>query len=185
MHNVVYFDYKADTDEKKITRDVLEYVNSSGDCYGTNSVEFNRHNIFNDREQAIEWIAENDHQWYGGFAVKYYDFTGVSSKRVDELNQRLSETIASKQEYIKNHSVLNRKATYIGCPNCGSHLSRKHLKTNFCPLCHTDLRAETTQERIKKYESKEKEIQKLIQAEKLKKKSKAKVKWLVKFEYHS
>ena len=185
MHNIVYLDYNEDKDLKKITRDVLEYVNTSGDCYGTDRVTFLHETICSNRDEAIEYISDRDRDWYGGYAVKYYDFNNVSSKRIDELEQRHVDTIKSKQEYIKKHAVTNRTAAYIGCPKCGSRLSKKYLHNDYCPLCRADLRPESTQERIKKYEAKEKEILQLIKAEKLKHKSKAKVKWLVKFEYHS
>ena len=54
-----------------------------------------------------------------------------------------------------------------------------------CPLCRADLRSKTTLEKIKWYEDKIADYRKRIEAEKMKQKKNAKVKWLVKYEFHT
>jgi transcription initiation factor IIE alpha subunit len=81
--------------------------------------------------------------------------------------------------------VKNQKAAYIGCPNCGSKLNKERLRSEYCPLCNGDLRAVSTLERIESYKKRIADYEAKIKEERLKRKNKAEIKWLVKFEYHS
>lgn len=88
-------------------------------------------------------------------------------------------------EYMHQHSVSALKASYIGCPKCGSKLAKEYLSGEYCPLCRTDLRSKTKQETLAKYQEKSKAIIKAIQAEEEKQRRNRKVRWLIKYEYHS
>ena len=96
----------------------------------------------------------------------------------------MAEFKKSKSEYIKEHSVKNFQAKHIGCLKCGSKLNKDFLNYDKCPLCGTDLRSKTTLEKIKWFDEKIKDYQNRIETEKRKQKSKAKIKWLIKYEYH-
>ena len=185
MHNISYRTFDVKTSRQDISNKVLYIVNHSGDRYGTDRVTFHENRIFNNEEEAREWIHEHD-GFYAGIAVKFYDYSDVKpTAKIDELEARLKENLKKKAEYISAHSVKTFKAQFIGCQCCGSKLSRERILGEMCPLCRTDLRAGSTLERIKGFDVKHKEICDKIKAENQKQQDRAKVKWLVKFEYHS
>ena len=76
------------------------------------------------------------------------------------------------------------KAAYVGCSSCGSRLNKEKLRGEKCPLCGTDLRSQSTLDRLKALRSKHLEIMSQLEDERCKDKNKATIKWLVKFEYH-
>lgn len=185
MHNILYRTFCEKTSRREITDCVLKIVANNGDRYGTERVTFHENNIFNNEDEAREWIHAHD-GFYAGIAVKFYDFSAVkNTAKIDELEARLKENLKKKAEYISAHSVKTFKAQFIGCQCCGSKLNREKLLGEMCPLCRTDLRAESTLERIRSFDAKHKEICAKIKAERQKQQDKAKVQWLVKFEYHS
>ena len=185
MHNILYRTYPETLTKERIENEVIDKVNHSGDGYGTDHITFYSA-ICENYDAAREYISGIDKDFYGGYAVKYYDFSGVKdSKKVDELKAKLDELHKKREEYINSHRVQNQKAAYIGCPDCGSKLNRERLRSQHCPLCGRDLRAISTLERIVSFDKRIKEAKEKIEAERTKQKSKAKIMWLVKFEYHS
>jgi hypothetical protein len=186
MHNGCYREFPENTPKQKMVDYVLEIVARSGDGYGTDRIKFFDDPICDNSEAAQKFIEERDRDFYGGYAVRYYDFSKVKdNKKVEELRKKINETIAKENEFVAAHSVKNQKAVLIGCAGCGSKLSREHLRGNRCPLCHSDLRSASTLERIESYEKRIAGYQSQIDQEKLKDKKKANIMWLVKFEYHS
>lgn len=185
MHNICYMTFKKETTLRQMTDEVLTAVSENGDRYGTQSVT-QLSGICKDRDAAEQRIAEHDTGWYGGFAVQYYDFSKVKeSAAAAKLRQRVQEQNAKKVAYMQSHSVKLQKADYIGCKGCGSKLRREKLRGELCPLCGKDLRAPSTLERIKAMEDKQNELERQYIAAKHKDTSKAEVRWLVKYEYHS
>ena len=186
-HNIMYFTYSAKTSERAIEKEVVDYVHSHGDRYGTEKVKFIDFKVFENEDKARDYIEnELKNDWYQGYAVKFYDYSKVkSTKKIEEFEEKIRETFVKKNEFISSHSIKNFKAAYIGCSNCGSKLSKKHLSSNICPVCKKDLRAESTLERIAGFDKRIEQYTAKIQQEKSKLKDKAEVKWLVKFEYHS
>ena len=186
MHNIMYFIFSEKMSANAIEKKVFEFVHSNGDGCGTDRVKFVDYKIFENEEKARDYIKSLANDWYQGYAVKFYDYSKVkNTKKIDELEAKIKETLDKKNEYVSAHSIKNFKASYVGCSKCGSKLSREYLKGNRCPLCGSDLRAESTLERIASFDKRIKEYNAKIQQEKTKQKDKAEVKWLVKFEYHS
>lgn len=184
MHNILYRTFGEKTPRNEITRTVLRIVQSNGDRYGTESVNF-YDRVFNNEDEAREWIDKND-GFYKGIAVKVYDFSAVkNTQKIDDLQARIAENERKRSEYIKAHSVKSFKSQFIGCQCCGSKLNKDRLRNDRCPLCLTDLRAESTLERIKSFDAKRKDLEAKIAIERQKQKDKAQIVWLVKFEYHS
>jgi len=184
-HAIMHHSYPATWTLKQVTDDVMEYVKHNGDRYGTDRVRVPTEQIFDTYQDAEEYIAKVDKHDYDGIAVKYLDFTGVEdSKKITEYRAKIAELVQKKNEYIKAHSVHAQKAAYIGCSCCGSKLNKDRLRGERCPLCCTDLRAASTLERIASFDTRVSEYDKKITQERLKQKKKAKIKWLVKFEYH-
>ena len=75
-------------------------------------------------------------------------------------------------------------STFIGCKNCESRLSRKHLRTNACPVCGRDLRPEYLMKSIEAARTKMNRARDAA-ADYLRKKAKKEAYWLVKIEYHT
>jgi hypothetical protein len=184
-HAIEYNTYSATWTMKQIAADVLECVKHQGDHYGTDKVRFPTDKVFDTCEEARKYINANDKGWYDGIAVKFLDFDEVKdSEKIKELRAKIADTIQKKNEYIAAHSVKAQKATYIGCQSCGSKLNKEKLRGERCPLCQHDLRAASTLDRILSFDKRIEEYNKKINQELLKQKKNAKVKWLVKYEYH-
>ena len=186
MHNIIYWTYPEKTSFSKIENEVVKYVYSHGDRYGTDRISLLSTKPFDNENEAKNYINEMDRDFYGGYAVKFYDYSKVkNTKKIDELKAKLDEISKKRDEYISTHHVKDFKASLIGCAKCGSKLSKQHLKSDKCPVCSADLRAESTLERIASFDNRIKEHQEKITQETQKQKDKAEIKWLVKFEYHS
>lgn len=186
MHNIIHWTYPEKTSINKIESDVVNYVHTHGDRYGTDRIVMLSNKPFDNEKQAKSYIDEMDRDFYGGYAVKFYDYSNAKkTKKIDELKAKLLELSKNRDEYISAHHVKEFKASFIGCAKCGSKLSRQHLISDKCPVCRNDLRAESTLERIASFEKRIKECKEKIQQEIEKQKDKANIKWLVKFEYHS
>ena len=78
------------------------------------------------------------------------------------------------EKYIKAHSIHKRTSKYVGCPECGSRLNLGYIRGEKCPLCGTDLRPESSIEKIKWHDKKASECAKKYKQEF----------WLAKIEYH-
>lgn len=185
MHNIIYLTYPEKTDKNKIEKDVIKYVKSHGDRYGTDSIRF-LYDVFENEEEARAHIDDIDKGFYDGYGAKFYDYSSVKeTKKINELKSKLAEILHTQSVYIDTHHVKNFKASFIGCSKCGSKLNRQHLTCDKCPVCHNDLRAESTLERIANFKKRAQECQEKIMQETQKQKNKAEIKWLIKFEYHS
>lgn len=182
MHQVIFKSFSEKTSISEINNYVEKYVNSHGDRYGTTRVNVLDNVTYGNYDEAYDKIISARNSFYEGWAVKFYDCSNVTpTKRVNELMEKKAETERNREAYIDAHSIRTFKANLIGCQKCGSKLKKDFLKTNQCPVCHSDLRSETTLETIKKYDARIANYKKIIAEEK---KKQAKVMWLVKFEYH-
>lgn len=171
--------------KQEISDKVLTKVRNSGDGYGTNKIQFPTEKIFDTEQMALDYIDEIDTDFYGGYAVRFYDYTNVKpSAKIEELRKKIVENHVKKNEYIAEHSVRKQKAAYIGCQECGSKLNKLKLKGEHCPLCFADLRSATVLNRIAGFDKKKEDLCNKIEVEQVKYKNKADVNWLVKYEYH-
>ncbi len=142
--------------------------------------------IQDDYETACKKINEIvGEKSYYDVAVRYYDTNKAKkTKKIETLEQRISNLLDKKSEYIKEHSVTLQQATLIGCKNCGSKIAKKFLHSEFCPVCRKDLRSETVIKRITKFDEDCKSLRQTIAEEKRKKKTECPVMWAVKVEVH-
>lgn len=184
-HCIMHNTYPSTWTLKQVQADVVEYVRHNGDRYGTNSVRVPTEKVFDTHAEAEAYIEKVDRHDYDGIAVKFLDFSNVKdTAKIEGLRAKIRETVQKQNDYIASHSVKKQKAAYIGCSSCGSKLNKEKLRGERCPLCNTDLRAKSTLERIASFHAKVEEYDKKIVQEQLKQKKKAKVMWLVKYEYH-
>lgn len=185
-HNIEYYDYKENTDKKKIQADLDTYVEhctwQEGGS-GTGGIRWVDH-ICKDYDEAQKWIEQHDKGWYDCLAVKYYSPLSEKTKKIEELNARIQETYKTYTMRDSTIYVKTRTSEFIGCSNCKSKLASKFLRTNFCPVCRADLRPETI---LKSIEAAKVKWQNAQQAKKdyVDKHSKKEVRWLVKIEYHT
>lgn len=186
MHQCIKDTFNGKKTKREITDSVLAKVRNSGDGYGTECIFFPTDKIFDTEEKAVDFIDDYcGDKFYAGCAVKFYDYTNVkSTAKIIELRNKISENNKKKIEYIKQNSVKNQKAAYIGCRSCGSKLNKDKLRGESCPLCYSDLRSATVLNRINGFDKKKDELLSKIETEQIKQKKKAEIKWLVGYEYH-
>lgn len=196
-HVIEHRSYPENVDRAKVEAEWNYYVSmecwqegSSGLANPIRWLGERPEHICDSYEEAEEYLSKHDKGWYDQLAVRYRDTVITDApKSIIELRKRIANEQAKLTSYADAHSVLTFKAEYIGCPVCGSKLSRKHLSGNICPLCRAELRSKTTIETIDRYRSKIKKLQADLAAEETRLQQKmaktAKIKWLVKIEYHS
>lgn len=184
-HTISYEVFTDGTPKEAMRETVLNIVHNSGDRYGTERIDF-FDAIHEDQDAAEKWIEAHDRNGsYRGIAVRFYDYSGIKpTKKMLEIQAKVQETRQKAAAYAKEHSVKTFKATYVGCPHCGSRLKRELLWGEQCPLCRKDLRSNTTLTQIKKYEDKIQDLWAKHKKESQKDKKNAKICWLVKYEYH-
>ena len=189
-HEIRHLEYAESTDKKVISADANKIAVRDGDYHsGLNSPIRFLDPICEDRERAYEYIQSHDRGWYDQLAVRFRVYPKCEpTKTLLTLKEREQKEREKRVAYEIAHSVSSFKVEYIGCPHCGSKLKRTLLRSNSCPLCHTELRSKTTMDTLKRYEDNIKSLSKQILEEerKINKKNekKAKVMWLVKIEYH-
>lgn len=145
---------------------------------------------FDSYDEAMEYIDKIDSGWYDQIAVKYRDYSNIKpTKAYENLIEKRVKSIQKVRELNDTFYFQNAKVQNIGCKNCGSKLSLKYLRTNYCPLCKTDLRPESAIKRIETAKTNakkaEKELEKAKKELERKQVKQAKIKWLVKVEYHT
>lgn len=122
---------------------------------------------------------------YADFAVRFYDVGAVKkTKKLESLEKRHSEMVRKHVEYEAEHSVMMQKAVQIGCKTCGSKITKSYLKSESCPICGKDLRADCILKRLDKFYEDEKTLKALCRAEEQKSLSKAPIKWCYKVEVY-
>lgn len=169
-HSISHYTRKVTT-KKDLQAFIDEITENAYDPQETSSYHGNLtvhdKTIYKNYDEALQAIESYDNGWYDDHIVQYWGISTEGQKKVQEMNKK-------RDEYINAHSIHLRSSKYVGCQGCGSKLYLGYIKGEKCPLCQTDLRPESTIEKIKWYDKKAKEI-----AEKYKAKF-----WLAKIEYH-
>lgn len=185
MHQILYQSYPVEMAKSDIRNDVKTTVEHSGDRYGTENVVFYSDVPLESEEAAHKFISEHDKGWYAGLAVRYYNFDHVEdSAKAREICNRMQDCLDKKRAYAEAHSVKHFKAAFVGCVKCGSKVAKDYIRAERCPVCGNMFRSETTANKLQLFDEKYKELDKKLERERMKQKNKAKVMWLVKFEYH-
>ena len=201
-HEVRYEIYDENVDKEYVQSYGDEYVSHEGwqeGCTGLHKKIRWIDHICDTDEEAWAYIEQHDSGWYDQLAVKFRDTSNIpkNSATKDKLVRQIDSYKAKKDEYDKAHSIVNQKATFISCPCCKSKLAkdylisnRSHIMREGCPVCNVnDIRAEYILKQLKVFQDRIDKWQKELKEEerRLAKKvaRKAKVKWLVKIEYHT
>lgn len=188
MHNIEYYTFqenvKRDYVQKKLDARVrLETVQEGG--HGIEPIRWlDKEPICKDYDSAQELIAKRDRKWYDQLAVRYYEpERGFNDKKLEELHRKTAVALTA---YREKDCVWAKglKAEFVGCKKCGSKIKREYINTNRCPVCHAELRPETTLNAVKAAETKWKKAQAAENSYRLDH-SKKSVMWMVKIEYHT
>ena len=186
MHNIHYIVEAENVNRTKVMDSIVAQARRDGDGYASKMTWHDNTPPLSSEEAARKWIDEKDNGWYDDHAVKFYDYTNVEkSAKIKQYENKIEELKQASKEYEKAHSVHSFKAQYIGCPKCGSKLNKDCFTGERCPLCHTELRSETTTSKLNWYREQILKLKVKIEEEQVKSKKKAKVMWLIKYEYHS
>ena len=200
-HEVHYGIYDENVDKKEVQSywdDYAMHEDWQEGCSGlANKIRWIDH-ICDTKEEAEQYIEQHDKGWYDQLAVKFRDDSEIpkNSALKDKLVKQIASYRAKKEVYDKAHSIANQKAAFISCPYCKSKLAKDYIISNnrirkeCCPVCNAnDIRAEYVLKQLKAFQDKIDKWQKELKEEerRLAKKvaCKAKVKWLVKIEYHT
>lgn len=181
IHHIVV-DEKVD--RNSVMADIQEIARRDGDGYCSRLNWRDNLAPFSSKAEAEMFVESFDGR-YEDIAVRFYDYSGATkTSKIAECETKITELVNAKKEYIAEHSVRKFQAKFIGCQKCGSKIAKDYLRGESCPVCSKDLRAESTLKKISWYGVKIAELYERIEIEKMKQKNKAKIKWLVKFEYH-
>lgn len=186
MHALHWIVEEENVNRTAVMDRIRRHAEQDGDCgYSSRFTWHDKVAPLASLEEAEKFISAHDRHFYDDHAVRFYDYSGATkTAKITEYETKVSEFKKAKSDYIKEHSVKKFQAKHIGCPKCGSKLNKNYLNYDKCPLCGTDLRSKTTLEKIKWFDEKIKDYQSRIETEKRKQKNKAKIKWLIKYEYH-
>lgn len=184
MHSINKWSFPVSESKEKISAEINEYVCEESDSHGGlySPIKWIDYNA-GTREQAEAYIDRIDTGSYGQYAVKFTE--PKETKKIADLQTKRTE--AYKKYSVANDELHCEKVTseFIGCKECGSKLARKHLRSNFCPLCRADLRSPTELKRIKSLKDAVDKADKALRvAEEEQAKKGGNEKWLVKFEFH-
>ena len=195
-HNIKYGVYSENVNKKKVEADWNNYVAHEDWQEGASglvrSIRWIEGEILNSEEEAYDYIKKHDDGNYDQLAVRFRDtcIKPDMSKKYDALGKKLNDLRAEYQHKNSIAYATTVKSEYVGCKHCGSKLSAKYIQnTNKCPLCHSDLRSTTTLSNLEKLKERITETERQFKEEKEKLNKKlmksAKIKWLVKIEYHT
>lgn len=190
-HSIRYMDFPRNTTRSKMALEREWVLEDEGERDGgvllshDNGFTLHENIICDSYDDAVRKIDELDRGWYDDHGVLYRDYSKCKpTKAMLDIKARIEKNDAARVEFEKSHMPNRVKAEYIGCPTCGSKISKKHLMGVYCPVCHKDLRPKSTLDRIKGYKVKNKELEQKYSELAEKMSGKAEVRWLVKLEFH-
>lgn len=189
-HNIEHYTYSLKKSKESIQKELDAYARKAtwqegGNDLGQNIRFYDK--VMPDYDSAVEFLEQNDRGWYDQLAVKYKEMPrGKSTKKLDELKEKL-KVAYSDYEKANTHVVAKDfKSEFIGCKNCGSKINREYIRSNNCPVCHADMRSDTTQKRLESMRAKVNKLRNDIKEEEKKLAEKhGQICWLVKIEYHT
>ena len=105
-------------------------------------------------------VAQEDDSHYRGQFIKAIPYCEVKSKKLDDFDRRIKETLEKRSAYVQAHRVGDFKAEFVSCPSCKSKIARFYFERNknrskdLCPVCYADMASETTKKVLKGYDEK-------------------------------
>lgn len=106
--------------------------------------------IFNTKNQALTYLKTIPTT----YAVKYK--IGIEpSPLMVSLKKRLEDKKARLEEYKNDQAMRKFRTEFVSCPTCRSKINSRYLAPPICPVCRSDMRAESV---IRTLESLEKAV---------------------------
>lgn len=189
MYNIEYFNYPVSSSKNTIQSDLNRYVSHKTYQEGGHGIEPIRlidGDVCADSQTAHERIEHLDNHNYDQIAVMYHEsteppktkaFEALVARR-DELNKKLCEA----EDYVHYKEA---KSKLVSCKKCGSKISTGYLHSNYCPVCHEDLRPKSLLKSINEMYERRNKLDKKIREVTIKANKKSPLYWLVKIEYHT
>lgn len=194
------------TARKLVAEDIAEYEihNSDSHHYDNRIVWKESMRPFGSYDEAYDYL-ESSCRSYEEIAVRFRDTSEAidsGNAKTRNLVKRIEDLKKQREDYVRKHSVFERSAKFIGCPECGSKLNRESLAKNIpngcniailerrqtCPVCGTDLRPRSTRDDIERYDERIQQTQLTLDKEKKalseKAQAKAPIRWLIRMEFH-
>ena len=187
MHNIEYRTYDENCNRDSVYNDINKYVQHETYGEGGHGIDgirwLDRVPVCKDEDEAKEVIHKNDKGFYDNLAVKYHA-AKLSPTTAKEINlqakmQKQHKAIRDLEDVVYPQTLTSNM---IGCKECGSRLAKQYLTSNYCPVCRKDLRPPYMQDKIAKAME---AYRKTSEAYKELMHRGNKIKWLVKFEYHT
>ena len=186
-HNIMHSTYPLNVNRGRVQNEWDVYVSRADYGEGAsglpNPIRWIENGVCENYEEAEKRIEELDDGWYDQIAVKYKQYKPCTSKKYESLEHRLKEAYKILEERRNKVHYANVSSEFIGCKHCGSRISTKYIRGNYCPICRADLRPASILRIVKKQEEKVEELRKQLSEEK--RKGKYDIYWLVKIEYHT
>lgn len=189
-HVIEYHEFDENVSKKYIQMELDNRATYCSDCGGDlgQNIRFNDSACLKSREEAEEWLKSHDKGWYDQLAVKYCEGQPFkASKKLLELKIKASQSYKEYDTAANKLHFADTKSESVSCKYCKSRITKKFLKTNYCPVCGTDLRPASTLERIDRLKQKSNSLNKQykqLEETERKKVGAGKTYWLVKIEYH-
>jgi len=187
-HNIKYHTYPENVDKKKVQRDWDNYVRQEDwqeGCSGLGQDIRWLPDICETQEAAELFIHQHDRKCYDQLAVRFRCHASPSAT-TKALQERFLAAQKKYEEMSGKRHFADVKEKYIGCKSCGSRISSKYLKANFCPVCLADMRPETVLKRIRSSAERVKKLKAELEASVRKDAANTnQLRWLVKIEYHT
>lgn len=200
MHEIHTEVFSMKTSKEKIKTVMDSYARKHGEYHqGIDRIDWiDSMEPFSNEDEAYEYVRKYLFGDYEQVAVPFLRAENVEAQvkghpRLEASYRKVQE--ARQKAYDARNECLNlerrfhfgqAKAAYISCRHCGSKISRDYLKTNYCPVCHADMRPRSTLDSISSKKKKAEELEEKASSldKELRKKLKSEEMWLVKIEYH-
>lgn len=187
MHNIEYMSFDESCNRQAVFKEINSYVQRQTVGEGGHGIDKIRWlddvPVCKNEQEAEDVIKRKDRGWYDNLAVRYHaQKSAPETAREKNLHDKLLKQKRAYDEVLNFLYPEKLTSAMLTCKNCGSKLARTYLKNNFCPVCRTDLRPESLLKKINS--AKEKYTKTADEYRDLMCKN-GKIKWLVKYEYHT
>lgn len=191
MHESRYLVYDGKYTYKEVFNLANKECMNSGEYHtGLGDLRIiNSNGIYNNYDEAYNAIQKSDRGFYDEICCKYYDYPElIKSKKFLDLEKRIQDWRKKYNDLKNKVHYKGVKSSFIFCPSCQSKINKEFIRTNNCPVCYAEMRPKTVLDTINRYLEIMLGLQNELSLEKnkleLKQRKNAKVKWLVKIEYH-
>lgn len=188
MHNILYYSFPESEKCEEIEQELSVYVSHQTYQEGghMSKIRWLKRTPLDDVDAADEYLKKNDSGWYDCLAVRYKE--PLDNAKLREAQRKVNAAWAKVRTMEQEKYVDFLKSQFISCKECGSKLNRIFLakpgmRVNKCPVCGAELRPKSMLDRIEKAKLAAKKAE--MQYKEIAQKSKSRIMWRVKIEFHT